>query len=523
MRTLLTVLVLVSVPLPGVAKAQELSCPETMTFADCYNFIYQQDHPAALALGAKTETGAATLSRDVGAKVAEKVTSDSSAGAASTVRDTLAAFLADLGLGTSEEKDNTLTFRFNPDFFRLSKSQKLALTAVLRKAQPNEALVAAFPEMVRTDRKDTLSNMLSDFDDWELQLSWSPENERFGRIYRPNQMMLGEVFGLLVDQAEIRNQEKPADAKFTKLLGDYQGIISPNRDSPWSVAEKVTMMRKDAEDHRQRANKAASDEVAKPELAAAEAAEAAARKLEEGSAALQAAVVESARAWVEAQAAREELLASSNIVMLADLINNQPQLLVEASYRDRDSLVGPNSWSAKVSYEWSPVNMNSLRKALDRDASGKIRLSSLTDYLSSVRPRLSLEKAPRFKASFMVEEMGHYRVAFPDDGVSLDQDSSRKLTGSLATGLYTWLDDQGNQTGRLDLEGSYEDVSDDPMRQDRAVVTLSYGQKVSDKSTGTVSLAWASKPELLGEVNKELSAVVGLKWSLDRKEASGGS
>lgn len=45
---------------------------------------------------------------------------------------------------------------------------------------------------------------------------------------------------------------------------------------------------------------------------------------------------------------------------------------------------------------------------------------------------------------------------------------------------------------------------------------------MTDSSAATLSVVYANKPELLGEVDEEISARVGLEFSLDKvKESSG--
>jgi len=61
-----------------------------------------------------------------------------------------------------------------------------------------------------------------------------------------------------------------------------------------------------------------------------------------------------------------------------------------------------------------------------------------------------------------------------------------------------------------------EDISNDPMRQDRWVSTLTLSQRVSEESSLAVSLVYANKPEFRGMVDKELSARAGLKFEVDR-------
>jgi hypothetical protein len=66
---------------------------------------------------------------------------------------------------------------------------------------------------------------------------------------------------------------------------------------------------------------------------------------------------------------------------------------------------------------------------------------------------------------------------------------------------------------RLDFTGRYEDVSDDPERRDRGVVTLTVTRKIGGAEV-PFGIVYANHGEFLGDVDERLSAHVGLKLSL---------
>ncbi len=71
----------------------------------------------------------------------------------------------------------------------------------------------------------------------------------------------------------------------------------------------------------------------------------------------------------------------------------------------------------------------------------------------------------------------------------------------------------GDQPVRVDFVGSYENVSNDPQRQDRGVATLTITRKFGNL-TVPLGIVYANHGEFLGDVNKQLSAHVGLKFDL---------
>ena len=52
------------------------------------------------------------------------------------------------------------------------------------------------------------------------------------------------------------------------------------------------------------------------------------------------------------------------------------------------------------------------------------------------------------------------------------------------------------------------------------MATATFTQKMSDDSTASLSFIYASKPELLGEVDKNLSARLGIKYKMDKRTDS---
>ena len=66
--------------------------------------------------------------------------------------------------------------------------------------------------------------------------------------------------------------------------------------------------------------------------------------------------------------------------------------------------------------------------------------------------------------------------------------------------------------GKRDFGLSYDDVDDDPARQDRAIGNITFTQQLAKATQFTIGLIWANKPEYRGDVDEELSARVGLNY-----------
>ncbi|HYX24919.1 MAG TPA: hypothetical protein VFC23_12250, partial [Thermoanaerobaculia bacterium] len=175
----------------------------------------------------------------------------------------------------------------------------------------------------------------------------------------------------------------------------------------------------------------------------------------------------------------KDMTTSLRFFDLADLVNNQPQILVSADYRKRNVLVGPNELDAKATYEIGFANVNGLRRYCANAKLAPSNPDCLSRYLADFGPLLA--SSPRLAVSAEYSRADPYR---------------------------------------FDLQADYEDFSGDPKLQDRLVATATFTQKMSDNSTASFSFIYASKPEFLGEVDKHLSAHLGLKYKMDKRKDS---
>ncbi len=256
--------------------------------------------------------------------------------------------------------------------------------------------------------------------------------------------------------------------------------------------------------------------------------------------------LESVKADVERFVNRENFLntyfTGNNFFRFSSLVSNQPQLLFTANARIREELAGGDSYSAKLSFEFdmSGHNINNMFKYLENTSNWQVngrqnenftdkceaQISSSGRNLSALgqacalaigeyignnpvktggwRGALNLEYIDREDDEFMVEG-----VAVP---LSLEGGSS--VIGSIAVGRQFQVLDAKLPRGKLDFSASYEDVSDDPTRQDRWVGGLTFTQEVADALQLTIGVVWANKPEYRPDSDEEVTARIGLNYKL---------
>ena len=95
----------------------------------------------------------------------------------------------------------------------------------------------------------------------------------------------------------------------------------------------------------------------------------------------------------------------------------------------------------------------------------------------------------------------------------LKLEAAKKLIVSAGWGR-TFPDPTGGaEPLRLDFVGRYENVSNDPMRRDRGVATLTVTRKFNGVSV-PFGIVYANHGEFLGDVDRQFSAHLGLKFDL---------
>jgi hypothetical protein len=326
------------------------------------------------------------------------------------------------------------------------------------------------------ENQDKRSKGLGSFDDVLVSFAYSPSTLRLGNNLGAHQLLIDDLFRRLLAQTEApalaANEAKQARERLSDSLPD-----DAFSDQDLVVFDKIT----------------------DPD-----------RRREYREAVERAAVAEATRISSVSKA-----LGDVDFFKIADLVANQPQLVVKAMRTVRDELVGPEETTLKVSYEQGFVNMNGLRKALAACKPEAVT-ACYTSYLTGRRAQLA-KAQNRLTFSLDWTRLQDYHPTV--DGVSLDRPGKDRRTVMATFGRNLRTDDvTGEFTSRFDLTTSWEDWSDDPLHQDRGLASLSFTQKVTNDMSLVLGAVWASKPRFRGEVDKEVSARFGLTYRfLDAK------
>jgi len=438
------------------------------------------------------EAGEEALAADQANELAKKPTGVQTGGenlASNTTNFIPLLSLAGL-LGDVQQGDTEGTYAVDLNFLipGLSLDKNSKLQAVVN-SQPKvaDSISSQLPEDQRDELTEKLQAGLGDLSDYAVSLTYSWIDRRHGRGFEQYR----NRFAALVEAVNANFGHPPSGAGLARVNA---AIIEINKlgitgDLPHQSFDALAEKNADAA----ALLKAATEKGVEEELAL---------------------LASDRQIWLDA-----------GLGHFGDLLDNQPQLNFAAQKNFRDDVVGGNETTARVSYEWGRANLNralhneSCRKELDTPATDTIDANTLkrclTEYTKFINENKGhLMDGEKFSFSAEYRQADGKTFDVPSQGLTgLKLNAANKLVINVGYGRYFTFQADDAEPVRLDFVGSYEDVSDDPTRQDRGVATLTLTRKF-----GTISvpfgIVYANHGEFLGEVDEELSAHVGLKFDL---------
>jgi hypothetical protein len=394
------------------------------------------------------------------------------------------AFVA-LGLGQVDEEDGQLVFNFNPEALKLGMGQ-FSPRVIVHDAVLSTALaekIDALPEDVRGSTKDSFEKQLGSLDDIEAQLRWTNASGTPDAII---QELASDIF-----QSAY---EKAAQAKFVAIAGQsaelHRQIKSDLAAAAAATPSGVTPPSTDL-------NTVSVGEVCAVPAARVHFLQFVADLREQGRTAL---------------TTLGDSLTADHFFDLADLIDGEPHFTVEAAFRRRVDAVGQDVRSASLRYEIGNVSYRDF-KSWAKKQGKDLGTASAQDYLEARQASAAL---PKFSLSADYSSSPELRIPLAAGVPDFVASDASKISVAARGGLYFG----GGRDRRLELEATYDDVSDDPARQDRLIGKLSWVEKMDGMlatlagSDLVVTLVYASKPEFRGDVDQDLGVRFGLKWSL---------
>jgi hypothetical protein len=166
-------------------------------------------------------------------------------------------------------------------------------------------------------------------------------------------------------------------------------------------------------------------------------------------------------------------LTASGLSNLADLVNQQPQLLFTLSHDIRDSIVGPEKTSAKVTWEFASRNLSNFLGTTGAPCRDEPQVrqggavyaqcvDALNRYVTTYADEL--EKQPRWKLSAAYQRVSATNYSFPTDNVTLDLPKTERIEVALGWGRPL---NAAKNADRLDLEAAYDSNIDNDLHAPR--------------------------------------------------------
>jgi hypothetical protein len=393
------------------------------------------------------------------------------------------AFVA-VGLGQVDEEDGQLVFNFNPEALAFPIGQ-FTPRVIVRSPELYTGLdqqLDSLPEANRPLIEDSFEKQLGDLDDVEVQVRWTNASgtpdvvlqELASDIFQPAYLRAAQPEFQALSKRELEFR-----ALIEKALEADAAANAPGASTlPPDV--KATLVRD-----------ICSVEPAKEHL-------------------LQ--LVPELRAMgKKGLTALGEALKEDHFFDLADLIDGEPHFTIESAYRRREDAAGPDVRSVSLRYEFGNISFRNFKEWANEGQKG-INAASVQEYLSAQKAPRAL---PKFSVSVEYSESTELRIPLAEGTPDFFQPEAYKLSGVARAGWFFG----GGRDRRLEFEATYDDVSDDPARQDRFIGELSWVEKLSGLAQAVagsdlvVTLVYANKPEFRGEVDEELGLRFGLKWA----------
>ena len=441
----------------------------------CAGFVapgMAQERPSSLCKTKETipqcwdrllEGGANAASVDA---VAKKTTGSEALGKGltTTTTDFLSPIATMLGFDRTVNEVGDVAFESNVRF-PPGDGARFKLGALVRRPTVLKEISDGLPAATRTARTEALKKQIGDLDDVRLGITWNLENASYGRSIENSRGLYDTYFRKLV-------QDPGVDAARLKKVALLNELASLKQVQPACTTMTFKCFVVEGE----------------------------ARRLFD-------LAVNASRTSSELLEAK---IKDAGLDSFLDLISNQPQLMIEAAWNIRDELAGPSEGSIQLRYEKGFATVNGLRSFCAKQSIAQDDVACLQKYVGSKGG--SVASGKRAFVTAEVSKRNPYSLILPEDSLSIIR--PRVWGGSVSAGFGLYV--RPSQAGRLDVAAEAMFYDKDPVRPNRATINATYTQKLSDGMTLAAGISWASKPEFLADVDKKLSATVGLRYRLTK-------
>ncbi len=233
-----------------------------------------------------------------------------------------------------------------------------------------------------------------------------------------------------------------------------------------------------------------------------------------------------AEANAEQTVANQKLFESSGIGELATLLDNQPQLALTGSYRDRAPLGGPDESSVTLELQFGGTNLNSVYSECNGDL-GCVA-AKLPGFAGTDVSTLPTGKFVLSASYTQQDEYNRTTLNLPADlatfsGVTLKKNDELKvrlqagwqLKGNLGGLSQVGQGTASPQNARWDfaVEG-IRNSEGEVLTENRWVATASLTVPLNAQMSVPLTVTYANKPEFLGDVTKQYGAHLGITYRI---------
>lgn len=429
---------------------------------------------------ARVRTTVATAAvAEVEPAVAEKPTGSepSAAGTSTAIKDFLPQFASALSIpgftGSGKGLDLVLNLKPSGSVWKLPVA--LQLKALSTEPKVYEELLAAMPEQLRSSRQDSIAKTLGDFDDIALSGSINLESRRWGRSFRSHDAAISKLAAELLSAYESR-------------------LVASDRALRAVVAGAVKQLTTgDCTNAKMQIPLTCFDEATQITIATA--------------------VTQAGGFAAGIEKAEMQALKDAHFDQIENLLNNQQQLNFSGKYLVRREVVGPTQGTGSFRWEYSPVNLKAAQDYCGKRNGGRAELtpSCYQAYLNQPGVLASLERGDRVWLNVDLSQTQAYDFAIAGDTARIVKPHSFAVEPAIGGGAYILA---GGQRFRVDAEVRYRLSSEKKVRENRLVGSTTITQKVSDQSSAVFTIKWANKPEFLGDVDKKVTAHIGLSFKM---------
>lgn len=383
-----------------------------------------------------------------------------------------------------------------PSFNYLPWSARLGVE--LSRPQVYAPILDSIAEARRTGVRERLSKEFTEIDDPEFTLGFNRENRSTGRLYESH---IDELAGVL---ATLRQGDQIEQRVFELMRSLNNSDLKKDGVCPTTITETVRLG-------------CLTDEARATVVV----------KLHALADALVAYTTTRYPQWVE----------QSGWKYVPDLINNQPQLNLHATYRPRPrqvenalSAAGPASWSIRGRWERGSVNMNEVRNHCRRrnmnlgggaptpgysDATG-FAPDCFAQYLSSEDVRQRLRRGARAFVQMELARENHYEAPFVEaDSAHFALPDLWLISTSIGYGRYLGTGDAIQNT-RIDVGGEMQWAErDDPLRPSRrGLISVTLTQRLNQNFSMLSGLAWSPTGEFKDDNVQKVRFNLGVRYKL---------